>query len=155
MFNTKAVVAAFGLALASSAALAQEAPKFFFEGDAVRGAGPGAKGPGCVLNSQFKRGETIVFRIRVLDAKTGKSLDDKGIKDMRVEMSNGKTNPFIFHGHPPKDPVDWFWVSPFLLNEDVPSGSFSYKVVVTGLDGKETTWEPFKSKPSQMTLVEN
>jgi hypothetical protein len=147
-----AAAASFGVF--SSAAMAQEAPKFFFEGDAVRGAGPTAKGPGCVLNSQFKRGETIVFRIRLRDP-SGKEIDEKGIKEMRLEMSNGKSNPFVFHGHPPKDSVDWFWVSPLALTDDMPTGSFSYKVVVTGLDGKETTWAPFKVKPSQMTIAEN
>lgn len=134
---------------------AQEAPKFFFEGDAVRGAGPNAKGPGCVLNSQFKRGETIVFRIRLLDAKTGKSLDDKAIKSMTLEMSNGMSNPFVFHGHPPKEPADFFWVSPFQISDEMPTGSFAYKVVVTDLDGKKTEWKPFNVKPSQMTIVEN
>ena len=48
-------------------ALAQQAPKLFFEGDIVRGAGPSAKGAPCVLNSQFKRGEVVVFRVRLLD----------------------------------------------------------------------------------------
>jgi hypothetical protein len=29
-----------------------------------------------------------------------------------------------------------------------------YKVVATGNDGQSQAWEPFKSKPSQLTVVD-
>ena len=67
----------------ASAAQAQQA-KLFFEGDIVRGDQDGAPGPGCVLNSQFKHLEKVVWRLRILDA-SGKPLDDKGLKSLVVE----------------------------------------------------------------------
>ena len=148
------------LAIASSPALisaskAQEAPKLFFEGDIVRGAGPTAKGPGCVLNSQFKRGETVIFRLRVLDPKTGGNIDDNGVKSITLEMSNGEKFTMNFHGHPPKEPGDWFWVAGWPIKDNQPSGSFSYKVTATTLAGDTVVWQPFKVKPSQLTIVEN
>jgi hypothetical protein len=42
--------------------------RLFFEGDMVRGGQPGAPGPVCVLNNQFKRLEKVVWRLfRILD----------------------------------------------------------------------------------------
>jgi len=140
------------LATAATPALAQEAPKLFFEGDVVRSA-VNAKGAVCVLTSQFKRGETALFRIRLLDAKTGKSLDDKGVKSLVVELSNGEKLGVNYHQHPPKDPTDWFWVAGWPIAEDQPTGSLSYKVVATTLDGQTVTWRPFQVANSQVTVV--
>jgi hypothetical protein len=52
----------------------------------------GATGPICVLNSQFKRGENVVFRMRVRTIN-GELLDEKGIKGITVELKQfeGKT----------------------------------------------------------------
>ena len=81
--KTVTVVSALAWSLVSfgwtSAADAQAARKFFFEGDLVRGVQQGAPGPFCVLANQFKRLEKVVWRIRVLD-QTGQSLDEKGLK---------------------------------------------------------------------------
>src|SRR5271167_3658352 len=91
-------ILALPLALtAASVAHAQGAPKLFFEGDMVRGAQVRSGAP-CVLNSQFKHKEQVVFRVRVTDAD-GKNLDDKGLKSLVVELSNGQKIPARFHGH--------------------------------------------------------
>src|SRR5437667_2412068 len=73
----------------ANVAQAQQAGKLFFEGDIIRGAQAGAPGPFCVLNSQFKRLEKVVFRFRILDA-TGKPLDDKGLKTLVVQLPDGQ-----------------------------------------------------------------
>jgi hypothetical protein len=151
--NLKLLAISALLATAATPALAQEAPKLFFEGDVVRSAGPTAKGAWCVLNSQFKRGETAIFRIRLLDPKTGKSLDDKGVKNLVVELSNGEKLGVNYHQHPPKDPTDWFWVAGWPIAEDQPTGSLSYKVVATTLDGQTVTWRPFQVANSQLTVI--
>ena len=149
-------IAALMIALgASTSVFAQEGPKFVFEGDVVRGAGPGAQGPGCVLNNRFKRGETMLFRIRLVDPKTGKSLDNKAVKSMEIVLSNGEKAPMAYHQHPPKDPTDWFWSGGWIVPDNQPTGSLSYKVVVTDLEGKTTDWSPFKVALSQITVIEN
>src|SRR5438067_5047891 len=77
------VTIALGVA-AGSAAQAQDIQKLFIEGDIVRGNTPlGATGPICVLTSQFKRGENVVFRIRVRNPQ-GRILDDKGLNGIVV-----------------------------------------------------------------------
>ena len=117
--------------------------QLFVEGDLVRGAQQGAPGPFCVLSNQFKRLEKVVFRIRVLDA-TGNPLDDKGIKSLEVQLPDGQKLPSRYSAHPPRNPTDNFWTSAWI----VPSG------YPTGTDGQSQAWEPFKSKPSQLTVVD-
>jgi hypothetical protein len=157
--RTLGVVAALALSIVSlgsaPAANAQAARKLFFEGDLVRGAQPGAPGPFCVLTSQFKRLEKVVWRIRVLD-QTGQSLDGKGLKSVVVELADGQKLAAEFGPHPPPrtgPATDFFWTTIWTIPTSYPSGTFAYKVVATDPDGTAHTWEPFKRSPSQLTVV--
>jgi hypothetical protein len=157
--RTLGVVAALALSIASlgsaPAADAQAARKLFFEGDLVRGAQPGAPGPFCVLTSQFKRLEKVVWRIRVLD-QTGQSLDGKGLKSVAVELADGQKLAAVYGPHPPPasgPATDFFWTTIWTIPTSYPSGTFAYKVVATDGDGTAHTWEPFKRSPSQLTVV--
>ena len=139
----------------ASGAAAQQA-KLFFEGDIVRGDQDGAPGPGCVLNSQFKHLEKVVWRLRILDA-AGKPLDDKGLKSLVVELADGQKLPARFGVHPPPrigPAVDYFWTARWIIPTEYPSGSFYYKVTATSLDGTTQTWEPFKSLPSRVAVLD-
>lgn len=147
--------ALFTTPLMACGASAQEAPKLFFEGDMVRGNGPTAQGPGCVLNNLFKRGETVIFRLRVLDPRTGANLDEKGVKNLTLELSNGDKFAMNFHGHPPKEPGDWFWVAGWPIPAEQPTGSLTYKVTATTLAGETLVWKPFNVKPTQLTVLAN
>jgi hypothetical protein len=154
----KTAVAAVALmlgSLSSETVLAQDAPKLVFQFDTVRGAGPTAQGPGCVLNSQFKRKEAVIWRVRIVDPKTGKDVDDKGVKSLHIELSNGEKVPMSFHGHPPKDSTDHFWSGGWIVPEDHPTGSFGYTIVATGADGALTKMKPFNVAGSQLTVVGN
>jgi hypothetical protein len=151
------LVAATVVALCAlgSVAQAQQAGKLFFEGDIVRGAQPGAPGPFCVLNNQFKRLEKVVWRIRVLD-QAGTSLDEKGLKSLLVQLPDGSKLPSHYGPHPPPHlgkATDFFWVSLWIVPDNYPSGTFVYKVVATDLQGQTHTWEPFKNSSSQLTVV--
>jgi hypothetical protein len=134
-------------------ASAQQAGKLFFEGDLVHGPQPGQAGPFCVLASQFKRKEEVAWRVRVLDAD-GKMVDDKGLKSLVVELADGKTFELKHKGHPRAPPVtDFFWSGAWVIPEDQPTGSLTYKVIATDLQGQTQTWEPFKVAASQLTIV--
>jgi hypothetical protein len=147
-----------GLSVAAIVGLTQQAwgqgansiQKLFFEGDMVRGAG--AEAPGCVLTSQFKRKEAVVWRVRVLD-QTGRALDEKGLKGLIVEVSDGQKLPLHFGPHPRGKTDDYFWTTSWLIPESYPTGSFSYKVVAIDLGDKSHSWEPFKVDLSQLTVV--
>ena len=139
----------------ASGAQAQQA-KLFFEADMVRGDQEGAPGPGCVLNSQFKHLEKVVWRLRILDA-AGKELDDKALKSLVVELPDGQKLAARFSAHPPPrigPPLDYFWTARWIIPAEYPSGSFSYKVVATSLDGSSQTWEPFKSSQSRLAVLD-
>jgi hypothetical protein len=130
--------------------------KLFVEGDVVRGAQQGAPGPFCVLSNQFKRLEKVVWRIRVLD-EAGQSLDNNGLKSVIVELPDGQKLNAKFDRHPPPEQgaaLDHFWTAVWTIPTSYPSGSLGYKVVATGNDDQSQTWEPFKSKPSQLTVVD-
>lgn len=132
-------------------ARAQNGQRLFIAADMVRGLRGG--GPFCVLNSRFMRQEEVVWRIRVQDA-TGKALDDKGLKSVVVELSDGQKFPARFGGHPSKvHPTDHYWTATWRIPADYPTGSVNYKVIATALDGTTTSWEPFNNKPSHLTVI--
>jgi len=134
-------------------AQAQQAQSIFIEGDMVRGNTPkGQTGPTCVLNNQFKHNENAVFRVRVRDI-TGKPLDDKGIKGVVVELSDGQKLPMRYGGHPPRDSVDYFWSIGWIIPADYPLGTLRYKIVATDLAGRVQTWESFGDPRSQILIM--
>jgi hypothetical protein len=135
-------------------AQAQTAKRVFFEGDVIRGAQQGAPGPFCVLNNQFKRLEKVVFRFRLVDAD-GKPVDDKGIKSLFVELPGGQRLQAGYGQHPPRgEAADHFWTAAWIIPEEQPNGTLAYKAIVTHQEGQAQTWEPFKIKSSQFTVVD-
>jgi hypothetical protein len=117
------------------------AQDLFLDGDIVRGNQPGAPGPICVLNNQFKHLEKVVFRFRVRD-QSGKLLDDKELKSLVVELPNGEKIEGYYGGHPPNGPTDFFWVGVWIIPASYPSGTFTYKATATDMRGRAQVWEP-------------
>ena len=151
------IAAAIAMLGSPSPSSAQEAQKLFIEGDIVRGNTPnGITGPVCVLANQFKRKENVIFRIRVLNAM-GQPLDDKALKTLTVELSDGQKIPASYRARPPRnimaslgisEPLDYFWSSAWLIPENYPTGSLSYRVVATDNQGNTQTWTPFRDPRS-------
>src|SRR5438045_7909424 len=131
---------------------AQDIQKLFIEGGIVRGNTPlGATGPICVLTSQFKRGENVVFRIRVRNLQ-GKPLDTAGIKSIEVELADGRKLPTRYGGHPPRQPTDFFWTAAWMIPENYPTGSLGYSITATDMDGNTVKWEPLREFRSWPTV---
>jgi len=106
-----------------------------------------------VLANQFKRKEAVAWRIRVLDS-TGQQMDDKGLKSVIVELSDGQKLTTKFGPHPPRGTAtDHFWSVQWVVPADYPTGSLVYKVVATDTQGRSQTWEPFKRGPTQLTVI--
>ena len=147
----------------SDFARAQAAPKFFFEGDIVRGNTPdGATGPVCVLANQFKRRENVIFRIRVRDV-TGRALDNKGLSNVVVQLMGGQTFAARFATRPPANviaalklpgPTDEWWTAAWRIPQDFPTGTVTYKVRVTDLQGNSQEWAPFNDPRSWPTVLD-
>jgi len=139
------------LALGVTASAEAESGKpLFIAADMV--TGPGGSGPICVLRSQFMRNERVAWRIRVQDA-TGKQPDDKGLKSVVVELSDGQKFPAHFGGHPPDKPTDYLWSTSWTIPGDYPTGTLDYKVIATALDGATQSWEPVNNKVSWLTVI--
>ena len=150
----KYLLIAGGLSVATVAsphhALAQDAAqKVFFEGDMVNGQG---SGPSCVLQSQYTHGQTVVWRVRILD-QTGKRLSDKDVKSLAVELKDGQKFPMRYGPHPRGKTDDYFWATSWKIPTSYPTGTFSYKVVATTLDGQSHSWAPFSVDTSELTIV--
>lgn len=130
------------------------ASPLFFEGDMVRGAtGGGVFGPVCVLASQFRRKEQVVWRMRLRD-QAGKELDDKGLKSLVVELPDGQKFQMKFGPHPARGPTtDYFWAAAWVIPDSYPTGSFSYKVTAIDSHGNSYNWEPFKVGISQLSVI--
>ena len=155
------VTVALAVAGFANLSAAQEAQKLFIEGDIVRGNTPaGITGPVCVLANQFKRKENVVFRIRVRSV-AGEPLDDKSLKGIVVELSDGQKFPASYRARPPanvrtafglSEPLDYFWSAAWLIPQDYPTGSLSYRVVATDTQGNTQIWTPFKD-PRSLPMV--
>lgn len=139
--------AAFGFSAPASAA------NLFFESDMVRGGTQdGATGPTCVMVSQFKRLEHVVWRIRVLD-EDGNQVDDKGLKSLAVQIPDGQTFDAHYGRHPRGKPTDDFWATSWGVPADYPLGTIGYKVIATETDGTVHEWSPFKVNLSELTII--
>ncbi len=145
---------AFAAVLVVPSAMPQGQPGMFFEGDMVLGGSPAAKGFAvCALTSQFKLGQQVVWRIRVRDG-AGRNLDGAALKGVVVELPDGQKFAARFGPHPAKgEPGDHFWSVSWNIPADYPTGTIAYKVTATGAMGASTTWEPFRIRASQLTIV--
>jgi hypothetical protein len=146
------IISAVAVSMLGFASGAQADSKLFFYGDLERGNQPGIP-PACVLNNQFKHLEKVVWRLRIQD-ETGKVLDDKGLKSVEVQLPDGQKFNARFGGHPPREPTDTLWAAAWIVPKDYPTGTFAYKVTATDLQGNSQSWEPFKVKSSQLTILD-
>ena len=145
-------LAAMGGFSASAQVRTEPAGKLFFEGDIVRHRVQGLVGPFCVLQSRFRRGEAVAWRIRVLKPD-GSVADDSVLKSLVVELGNGETVELEYgpHGDPP---TDYFWANHWNIPATQPTGSLGYKVMATLEDDSVVTWEPFTRPGPQLTVIE-
>ena len=145
---------AAGLGFVAGPALAEGAgPMLFFSGDMVVSPPKGSGGASCVLRSQFKHNEEVVWRVRALQ-QSGEPATDKEVSKMEVKLSSGETFPMRYGGHPHSKPADFFWTAGWKIPDDYPDGSLTYQVIATRPDGTTQTWKPFNVAPSQLTVLE-
>jgi len=149
-------IASAAVAFSAAALLfggAAGAANLFFEGDMVRGATQdGSTGPSCVLTSQYKRLEHVVWRVRVLD-EAGKLVNNDGLKSLAVQLSDGQTFDMRYGKHPRGTPTDEFWATSWGIPADFPTGTIGYKVIATDLEGNAHEWSPFIVEASNLTII--
>ncbi len=177
-----AVASLLGLSLLLSAcAPAAPEPKapseLILTVDMVRGAGGAPKGAACVMNSQFQRGEAVVFRARVFDPATAKELpvvasellarsvpperEELGAMaqglEVVVHLADGQSFPMRFGDHPGRGrpAADYFWTVSWVIPEDYPTGTIkSWVTADWSAESKSGRWDPFNSRPALLVVME-
>jgi len=152
VLSAVALSTALGFAAGAQAqTLPQPAGKLFFEGDIVRHALEGQQGPFCVLQNQYKRGEAVAWRIRIMQP-SGAAADNMALRSVEVELGNGQRLPARYgpHGNPP---TDYFWSLFWTIPANFPTGTLGYKVHATMQDGTVVTWQPFTRPATQLMVI--
>jgi hypothetical protein len=114
----------------------------------------------CVLQSRFKRGERIGFRMTAIDGGSGET---ENTATLVAHVSyGGKTVDVPMRwrgvGDYPKEaysraPND-MWTGGWPVPKDAPTGSITYTITATDRFGRKATYRPFASIPSQLTIVD-
>lgn len=154
--------AALGFAGAASTASAQTAPApnsppvmagdqtyRIFADVVTAGAGPvGVQGVGCVNQTVFFPGDTIVFRAVIADGPTGTPLTAADIAQRgvtaNVALSDGTQIPLTLKSHPPvpSGPHNTYWSGSRHIPADHPTGTLKWTLTVTDKAGHSTAFVP-------------
>jgi hypothetical protein len=102
----------------------------------------------CADSSVFRRGNQIVFRMYMVDAKSGKVMNGKDISSMVLKvagMADAKMG-FKPQGGSPDATSPWLWATTWTVPDDYPLGTFKFNIVAqlktNGKPGKYITYDP-------------
>lgn len=113
---------------------------------------PGAPG-NCALQSRFKRGDPVGFRMFVADPATGKREESA---QLVVHLTVGGITqdlPMRYRGTV-KQPEREFWIAKWVVPDTAPIGIVRYTVTATDKHGRTGEFKPFAVEDSQVTIVE-
>ncbi len=113
---------------------------------------PGAPG-NCALQSRFKRGDPVGFRMTAIDSETGK-LEPTAQFVVHLTYAGRTVDlPMRYRGTV-KQPEREFWVAKWVVPADAPTGIVRYTVTATDKYGRTGEFKPFVVDDSQVTIVE-
>ena len=107
----------------------------------------------CILNSRYKRGEPVGFRMTAINPETG-------MRDRRTQIVvhvnlGGKTIDVPMRDHQnDRTPETEFWVAKWIVPADAPLGVVRYTVTAKDPQGRTGEWKPFENVLSLLTIVE-
>ncbi|MBI2874944.1 MAG: hypothetical protein HYY09_07630 [Firmicutes bacterium] len=108
----------------------------------------------CKLNNVFLRNEQIVWRMKVIDPVTGKSMTDQEIETLIVKLGDGtELKPGRFSPRPKENSTDAFWSTSFNIPEDYPAGTLKYSIEATAKDGRKGKFVTFALAPTDLTIL--
>lgn len=107
----------------------------------------------CILNSRYKRGEPVGFRMTAINSATGKR--DRATR-LVVHMNYaGKVVDLPMRDRQTEQqPERDFFVAKWIVPDDAPLGIVRYTVTATDPQGRTGEWKPFDVEASQLTIVE-
>ena len=113
----------------------------------------------CILNSQFKRGEPLGFRMTAINPATGKR--DRATELVVHLVYGGKTlDPaseevlLMRDRQNAQQPERDFWVTKWIVPDDAPTGVLRYSVTAKDPQGRTGEFKPFEVLASQITIVQ-
>ena len=144
------VAVVFVAALGSSPLSGQSASLVVY-GDVVYFYPPG-NARNCILNSRFKRGEPVGFRMTAINTANGKR--DRTTQ-MVVHLSYaGKTVDVPMRDRQSDaQPEREFWVAKWVVPQDTPTGIVRFTVTASDKYGRTGEFKPFEVQASQITIV--
>ena len=113
---------------------------------------PGLAG-NCALQSRFKRGDPVGFRMTAIDPVTGQR---EASAQFVVHLTYGGMTqdlPMRYRGTV-KQPEREFWVAKWVVPDTAPIGIVRYTVTATDKFGRTGEFKPFVVEDSQVTIVE-
>jgi hypothetical protein len=146
---------------ASAQPAATQAPaasgKLFIDLDTVRGSTgiptEQRTAKSCVQANKIPLGGQVVWRIKVVDPRTGAEMDDKTLTSVTVSLSDGQTLTAKYGGHPAAAPVESFWAVSWNVPANYPTGAVDYKVVAKDKEGRSGEWNQIKVASAQLQIV--
>lgn len=111
---------------------------------------------GCLSSSVGHRGELVVFRIRIVDPKTGKDMtatEIPAVGAVQVWLPDGQKFNARYGGHGGTPPTDSFWAAIWEIPLNYPLGSLGYEAKVTAPDGRTGSFKPFELLSSKLSVA--
>lgn len=138
---------------AAPAPAAQVTSKLFIQADIVQGTKnlpqDQMAAKTCVVSSRFPRNAEILWRMNILDPRTGETMDDKAISSVQVKLADGK----VVDGKYGKHGDVSFWTAVWQIPKDFPTGTLNYTIVATSKDGRTGEYQPLKVAPSLLQIT--
>ncbi len=107
----------------------------------------------CVMNSRYKRGEPVGFRMTAINSETG-TRDRQTQLVVRISYG-GKTIDLPMRDHQSAErPETEFWGAKWIVPADAPPGVVRYTVTARDPQGRTGEWKPFENVLSLLTIVE-
>lgn len=113
---------------------------------------PGTPG-NCALQSRFKHGDPVGFRMTAIDPVTG---EREPSAQFIVHLSYGGITqdlPMRYRATAAM-PERTFWVAKWIVPATAPTGVVRYYVTATDKNGRTGEYRPFVVEDSQITIVE-
>lgn len=87
----------------------------------------------CADSSVFRRGQQVVFRLYITDAKTGKVMTGKDMSKVVVRIAGLPDQKMAFRpqGGKPDATSPWLWSMAWLVPADYPLGTFKFDIEAT------------------------
>ena len=113
---------------------------------------PGLPG-NCALQSRFKRGDPVGFRMTAFDSETGK-MEPSAQFVIHLSYAGTTQDLKMRYRGTVKQPEREFWVAKWMVPADAPVGIVRYTVTATDKYGRTGEFKPFVVDDSQITIVE-